>query len=60
MYIYISHIQGISEKCTGAFKFGCLILLYFEVSIYPKVAAKTVSSVYLSIEFTQKNIHIMF
>ena len=33
---------------------------YSEVSIYPRVAAKAVSSVYLSIEFTQKNIHIMF
>ena len=27
---------------------------YSEVSIYPKVAAKAVSSVYLSIEFTAK------
>ena len=33
---------------------------YSEVSIYPKVAAKAVSSVYQFIEFTQKNIHIMF
>ena len=28
---------------------------YSEVSIYPKVDAKAVLSVYLSIEFTQKN-----
>ena len=34
------HIQGNSEKCTGAFKFG-----YRVISIYPKVAAKAVSSV---------------
>ena len=40
-------IQGISEKCTGAFKFGCRI-----ISVYPKVAAIVVSS----IEFTKKNI----
>ena len=29
---------------------------YSEVSIYPKVASKAVSSVYLTIEFTKKNI----
>ena len=33
--------------------------IYTEVSIYPKVAAKEVSSVYLSIEFT-KNIILCF
>ena len=32
---------------------------YSEVSIYPKVASKAVSSVYLTIEFTKKK-YIMF
>ena len=32
---------------------------YSEVSIYQEVAAKADSAVYLSIEFTQKDIHIM-
>ena len=32
------HIQGISVKCTGVFKFGCR--KYSELSINPKVAAK--------------------
>ena len=36
-------IQGISEKCSGAFKLGSRVNT--EVSIYPKVAAKAVSSV---------------
>ena len=31
----LADIQGISEKCTGAFKFQCLVI--FEVSIYPKI-----------------------
>jgi hypothetical protein len=49
----LADIQGISEKCTGAFKFQCLVI--FEVSIYPKITAKAVSSVYLSIKFIKKN-----
>ena len=50
LYIYLQ-VQGISEKCTEAFKFGCRVIFW---SIYPKVAAKAVSSVYLSIEFIKK------
>ena len=46
-------VQGISEKCTGAFKFEYHVI--FEVSICPKVGAKAVSSVYPYIEFTKKN-----
>ena len=37
---------------------GAAYFLYSEVSIYPKVAAMAVSSVYLSIDFTTKNIHM--
>ena len=56
-----SQVQGISEKSTGAFKFGCRVMFWSQVFIYPKFASKAVSSVYLSnsIEFTKKNIHFI-
>ena len=40
----VAHLQGTSEKCTEAF--GCLVISA-ELSIYPKVATKAVSSVYM-------------
>ena len=51
-------LLGISEKCTGAFKFGCRIIFW---SIYlSKDAAKVVSSVYLSIEFKKMKFILCF
>ena len=55
----LRELQGISEKCTGSpsSSGAANILKYL---IYPKVASKAVSSVYLSIELTKRIIHIMF
>ena len=53
---YLEHIvlQGNSEKCTGAFKFGC-----HEIFYWYKICRKSGRISHLSIEFTKKNIHIM-
>ena len=52
LYIHTSHIPYTID--TGYFR------KVYQESIYPNIAAKAVSSVYLSIEYTNKNIHIMF
>ena len=47
-------VQGNSEKCTGAFKFGCRVIFYLS-----KICRKSGLLSHLCIEFTKKNIHIM-
>ena len=50
-----TYVQGNSEKCTGAFKFGYRVIFYSS-----KSCRKSGLISHLSIEFTQKKIHIMF
>ena len=58
--LYASHnlfCRAIQKSVLEPLSLGAA--LYSEVSIYPEVAAKAVSSVFISIEFPKENIHIM-
>ena len=53
-YFVRVEVQGNSEKCTGAFKFGCPVIFYIS-----RIWRKSGLISHLSIKFTKK-IHIMF
>ena len=54
-----SNLQGISEKCTGAFKFGYRIIFWsIYISKYKLPQKQSPSVYYLYMEFIKKKIYI--